>query len=159
MLEEINEVLSEFYHLLNSNVSYSSPIRLYKEAKKIIPTITLKIVKEWLSKDLTYTLHRPIRRHYSTRRIIVRQIDESWQADLQNLSKFAWIRPLKKKTGKEVEAAFRDIFSKDRKPKMLQTDRGKEYLDNNVQKMFKEHDIKFYTTFSERKASVVERFN
>ena len=42
---------------------------------------------------------------------------------------------------------------------MLQTDRGKEYLDNNVQKMFKEHHIKFYTTFSERKASVVERFN
>ena len=42
---------------------------------------------------------------------------------------------------------------------MLQTDRGKEFLDGRVQKMFKEHDIKFYTTFSERKASVVERFN
>ena len=42
---------------------------------------------------------------------------------------------------------------------MLQTYRGKEFLDGRVQKMFKEHDIKFYTTFSERKASVVERFN
>ena len=179
MLEEINKVLSELYHSLKSNVSYSSPIRLYKEAKKVIPTITLKNVKEWLSKDLTYTLHHPIRRQYSTRRVIVHQIDESWQADLadlQNLSKFnkgyryllvcidilskfAWIRPLKKKTGKEVEAAFRDIFSKGRKPKMMQTDRGKEFLDGRVQKMFKEQDIKFYTTFSERKASVVERFN
>ena len=88
-----------------------------KEAKKVIPTITLRVVKEWLSKDLTYTLHHPIRRHYSTRRVVVHQIDESWQADLadlQNLSKFnkgyryllvcmdilfkfAWIRPLKKK--------------------------------------------------------------
>lgn len=179
MNKEIEKVLSELYHSLKSDVSFSSPLKLYRAAKLRIPDLKLKVVKNWLSKDLTYTLHHPIRRSYTTRRVLVHYIDEQWQADLadlQNLSKFnkgyryllvcidilskfAWIRPLKKKTGKEVEAAFRDIFSKGRKPLMLQTDRGKEFLDGRVQKMFKEHDIKFYTTFSERKASVVERFN
>ena len=179
MNKEIQKVLSELYHSLKSDVSFSSPLKLYRAAKLRIPDLKLKVVKNWLSKDLTYTLHHPIRRSYTTRRVLVHYIDEKWQADLadlQNLSKFnkgyryllvcidilskfAWIRPLKKKTGKEVEAAFRDIFSKGRKPKMMQTDRGKEFLDGRVQKMFKEQDIKFYTTFSERKASVVERFN
>ena len=91
MSDEINKVLSELYHSLKSDVSYSSPIRLYKKAKKVLPTLTLKNVKEWLSKDLTYTLHHPIRRNYATRRVIAHQIDGNWQADLadlQNLSKF-----------------------------------------------------------------------
>ena len=177
--EKINKVLSELYHSLKSPVSFSSPNRLFKVARKRIPTLTLKDVKNWLSKDITYTLHHPIQRNYSTRRVVVHQIDELWQADLADLqklsqfnkgykyllvcidifSKYAWIRPLKTKTGLEIEAAFRDIFSEGRIPLMLQSDRGTEFLNNRVQKLFQEKDVKFFTSYSERKASVVERLN
>ena len=56
MSDEINKVLSELYHSLKSDVSYSSPIRLYKKQKKVLPTLTLKNVKEWLS---SYISHIP----------------------------------------------------------------------------------------------------
>ena len=40
---------------------------------------------------------------------------------------------------------------------ILQTDRGGEFLNQQVQSLLKRNDIKFFTSFSERKASVVER--
>ena len=71
-------------------------------------------------------------------------IDEQWQADLVDisklarhnsgykyllvciyLSKYAWIEPLKTKTGHKLKEAFEKIFLKDNvQPKMLQTDKG-----------------------------------
>lgn len=177
--EKKNNILSELYHSLKSPVSYSSPYKLYKAARVRLPNLRLKDVKEWLMKDLTYTLHHPIRTHYNTRRVLVHEIDEQWQADLcdmqklskQNrgykhllvcidiLSKFAWVRPLKSKSGQDILNALSDIFSKGRKPKILQTDRGTEFLNAKVQKLLKDERVKFFTSFSERKASVVERFN
>ncbi|XP_066926306.1 SCAN domain-containing protein 3-like [Clytia hemisphaerica] len=177
--EKKNNILSELYHSLKSPVSYSSPYKLYKAVRVRLPNLRLKDVKEWLMKDLTYTLHHPIRTHYNTRRVLVHEIDEQWQADLcdmqklskQNrgykhllvcidiLSKFAWVRPLKSKSGQDILNALSDIFSKGRKPKILQTDRGTEFLNAKVQKLLKDEGVKFFTSFSERKASVVERFN
>jgi len=43
--------------------------------------------KEWLSGQDTYTLHRPVRRNFQRRRIIVSGIDDPWQADLIDLTK------------------------------------------------------------------------
>ena len=42
---------------------------------------------------------------------------------------------------------------------MLQTDKGTEFLNRNFQSFLKEKNIHFFTTNSELKASVVERFN
>ena len=42
---------------------------------------------------------------------------------------------------------------------ILQTDRGGEFLNQQVQSLLKRNDIKLFTSFSERKASVVERLN
>ena len=126
MNEEIENVLSDLYHSLNSHASFSSPLKLYQAAKLKIPGLKLKDVKNWLSKDLTYTLHHPIRRSYTTRRVLVHRMDEQWQADLVDLqklarfnkgykyllvcidilSKYAWVRPLKTKTGNELTKAL-----------------------------------------------------
>ena len=85
MNEEIENVLSDLYHSLNSHVSFSSPLKLYQAAKLKIPGLKLKDVKNWLSKDLIYTLHHPTRRNYTTRRVLVHRMDEQWQADLVDL--------------------------------------------------------------------------
>ena len=44
-------------------------------------------------------------------------------------------------------------------PEILQTDKGTEFLNRNFQSFLKEKNIHFFTTNSELKASVVERFN
>ena len=44
-------------------------------------------------------------------------------------------------------------------PLRLQTDAGKEFLNKEVQALFKQHKIHHFYSSSEKKAAVVERFN
>ena len=48
--------------------------------------IKLIDVRNWLKKQKTYSLHKPIRRKFSRRQTIVAGIDHQWQADLTDLS-------------------------------------------------------------------------
>ena len=47
----------------------------------------------------------------------------------------------------------------ERKPKHLQTDKGTEFLNKDVQNFLKNNDVNIFTTNTEMKASIVERFN
>ena len=139
-----------------------------------------KDVRRWLSFEDTYTLHKPVRRKFLRRRTIVGGIDHQWQADLIDLqklkkdnngyvylltcidvlSKYAWVVPLKDKTGASLVTAFQEIFSEGRVPLKLQTDKGTEFKNRLVQKLLREFKVDFFTTENEEiKASVVERFN
>ena len=74
-------------------------------------------------------------------------------------SKFAWVVLLKNKTGESLVNGFQSILDLDRSPEKLQTDKGTEFLNRNFQSLLEENRIHFFTTNSELKASVVERFN
>ena len=74
-------------------------------------------------------------------------------------SKFAWVVPLKNKTGGSLVNGFQSILDLGRSPEKLQTDKGTEFLNRNFQSFLKEKNIHFFTTNSELKTSVVERFN
>ena len=140
---------------------------------------TSKQINDWLSKRDVYTLHRPVRRHFPRRKIFAKCIDDLWQADFVDvtslskendnykflltcidvLSKFAWVVPLKNKTGKTLTDAFSNLIM-ERQPIHLQTDKGSEFTNNMFQKFLGDHKIKFYTTENnDIKAAVVERFN
>ncbi|GFT53919.1 uncharacterized protein F54H12.2 [Trichonephila clavipes] len=104
-----------------------------------------KDVKQWLSQKDAYTLHKPVRHKFQRNRVFVSDIDRQFQADLVDMqslaefnkgykylltcidlfSKFAWAVPLKDKFGKSVKSGLEIIF-KERKPKVLQTDAGKD---------------------------------
>jgi len=73
-------------------------------------------------------------------------------------SKYAWAVPLRTKTGREVTAAFEQILC-ERRPAMVQSDAGSEFLNTNFQRMLSDNNIHFYTSQSDLKAVVVERFN
>jgi len=136
-------------------------------------------VKEWLSTQDAYTLHKPVRRVFPRRKTFAKGIDDLFQADLadmQNLSRFndgyrfiltcvdvfskrAFAIPLKDKRGSSVAEAFEKIF-KERTPVFLQSDRGSEFLNSQVQDVFKKYNIKHYWSFNDDiKAACVERFN
>jgi len=67
---------------------------------------------------------------------------------------------VKTKSGRDVTEAFEKILADGRKPNMVQSDKGTEFLNFTFQSMLKRHDIQFYTSENEDvKATVVERFN
>ena len=134
--------------------------------------------EEWLKTQDTYTLHRPARKKLKRNRIQVAGLDDQWEADLvdmqglakqnnnvkhlltvvDSLSKYAFVVPLKDKTGPTVVKAFKHIF-KTRKPRKLRTDKGKEFLNRPFQQFLKEHNVLFFTSNNETKCAMVERFN
>lgn len=148
-------------------------------ALKRATNLKRKDIETWLQRQTTYTLHKPARRKYATSKTITRGIDDQMQADLVDMqamskhnngfrymltaidcfSRYAWARPLLSKTGKHVCDAFKDIFEEGRLPRKLQTDKGSEFQNVQVQNMLKQYKIRFFTTDSSFKAALVERFN
>ena len=132
---------------------------------------------DW-AQQLAEELHKPIRRKFTKRRVFAKGIDEIWAADLVEMqrfsdwnkgikyllmvidvfSKFGWIEPLENKKGETVASAFEKIF-KCCQPRLLWTDKGKEFFNKNVKQLLSRKNIKLYSTENEEKSSVVERFN
>ena len=123
-------------------------------------------------------LHKPIKRNFRKRRVIVHNVDDIWCSDLVEMqklskwnkgykyllmvldlfSKYGWIVHLNTKTGSEVSDAFETIFRQN-KPKKLWFDKGKEYYNKNVKDLLAKNNIEIYSTENEEKSSLCERWN
>lgn len=177
---EINNVLNGIYYDQSNPNSFSTASKLYKAAKEDLPTIKLKQIKDWLSGQFTYTLHKPVRRVFKRNPIVVECIDQQWEADLVDMqdykksnkgynyiltvidvmSKYSWGVPMKNKTGKEMTIAFKKILDSNRKPFYLRTDQGKEFLNKDFKLLLKQHSIFHFTSKNKDiKCAIVERFN
>ena len=75
------------------------------------------------------------------------------------LSKYAWVEPIKTKSGENLVKAFEKICKKGRQPEKLHTDKGTEFTNRLFQRFLKDKNIFFFTTHNDTKASIVERFN
>ena len=133
---------------------------------------------DW-SQQLADELHKPITRNFQKRSVVSNGIDDIWAADLVEMQKFSkwnkgikyllmvidvfskygWIRGLKDKKTETVSKAFDDIFKSKRKPQMLWTDKGSEFISKHFKDFLKREGIKLYHTENEEKSSVVERWN
>ena len=163
----------EYYHDPENPGSYGGIERFAKENG-----VSLKRAKRILEKDLGYTFHKPRRRKFQTLPVVVFGIDEQWTADLieviniskQNkgykylltvvdvFSKYAWVEPIKNKTGQAVTEAFEKILNQGRTPINLQTDDGKEFYNKTFRSLLTCKGIHHFSTSGDTKASVVERF-
>ena len=139
--------LFDYYFDTKSPVAFTSPLALYREAKKRYPSLTFSQVKTWLQSKDSYTLHKPVRYNFPRNRVIVTGIDDQWQADLVDISslarfnrgykflltcidvfsRFAWVVPLKNKRGEPLVNGFQLILDLGRSPEKLQTDKGIEF--------------------------------
>lgn len=126
--------------------------------------------------QLVKELHRDARKNFRTRQFTMRGIGDTLQADLIELpkdkgmkycltvidifSKMAYARPLKTKTGPEVTKAMQSVlFQSTRSVKNLHVDRGTEFYNTHMTQLLERHQINRYSTFSPKKAAIVERFN
>jgi transposase InsO family protein len=179
--DPVNALLHRLYYdVKNSDSAFTGQENVYRAAKRELPSITRRDVREWFETQLTYTLHKPVRYNFARNKTIVLAIDEQWQADLCDMSsrskdndgytflltvidcfsKFAWVEPLMNKTGREILDALKRILQRSgRKPQRLQTDKGTEFLNAQVQRFLQQQNIEFFTTNSEMKAAIAERFN
>lgn len=133
-----------------------------------------------MKKQIVDEIHRPARKNFRRRRVIIKGLNDLLQADLVEMipyaktnrgfryilivinvfSKFVWSQPVKRKTGKDVADAMRIILSQMKTiPKNVQTDLGKEFYNKNFKELVEKYNINHYSTYSNVKASVVERVN
>ena len=160
-----------------SNPGSLGGVRRFARANRL----SLKAVRNALEQDVAYTLHKPVRRRFPTSRVQVMGMDHQWVADLVDmqklasknrgtkylltivdaLSKYAWVEPLKAKSGPKMLKAFQDVLqrSSPRQPYRLQTDKGTEFYNARLRKFFQEKGIHHFSTSGDAKAGLVERFN
>ncbi len=125
-------------------------------------------------------LHRPARKKFKRLHVVLKGIDDLWQADLVDMkafskynngykyiltiidgfSKVAWGIPLKNKSSASVCGSMHGIFQKsNRFPRNLHTDFGTEFYNSTFKDLMTKYNINHYSTYSHLKASIVERFN
>ena len=172
---------SHLYYKPGGPASFSSLARLYKHAKKENPKVKKQDVKEYLEKQYTYSRHFRLRKHFPRRKCLFLRIDETWAADLIEISSLSsynggynyicnvidcfsrkmWARSLKQKTNKEVEMALRSIIESNqgRSPYRLWTDLGSEFLGPPIRAFYEEQEILRYSVSSPLKSMIVERAN
>lgn len=199
MYKRGDDVMPYCSNLLIFSLIFSLLSIMYKVYKKIILSTpgntyikTLKCVFQTSKKKtkmkykptdtkqlIVNELHKPARKNFKRRRIIIKGLDDTWQADLielctysrensgfkyilvviDNFSKYVWTQSLKSKSAKEVTNGFTKILANKlkRKPKNLQTDEGKEFFNANFKALMLKHKINHYKTFTIIKAAIVER--
>ena len=175
----VENLLHELYYDPQRPSAYTSIANVYRAARKLLPNIRRDVVERWFQRQLTATLHKPIRINFPTNKVLVWNIDDQWQCDLADMSskseyndghtfiltcidcfsKYAWAIPIMDKRADSIIDALKIILKSGRKPKRLQTDKGTEFLNGKVQAFLREHGIQLFTTQSDKKASIVERFN
>ena len=134
-----------------------------------------------VKREVINELHKPARKNFRRRRVIVKGLNDLWQADLVDMtkfsrenggnkyilmvinvfSKFLWAKPVKNKSAKEITQAMDKILkiAHPNTPNNLQTDQGKEFFNSQFYQLMKKFNINHYSSFSSKKASVVERVN
>lgn len=133
-----------------------------------------------VKKDIVEELHRAARKNFKRRRVILKGLNDLFQADLVEMipyaksnkgfryilvvinafSKYVWAFPVKRKTGQAVTEAMKKVFSTAANvPVNLQTDMGKEFYNKDFGDLMKQKNINHYSSYSNLKSSIVERCN
>ena len=123
---------------------------------------------------LAEELHKPVKRKFRKRRVLVNGNNKIWAADLADMralskenegvnflllvidifNKYGWIKPLKDKKGETIVNALKEIFKESgRRPAKLWTDKGREFFNKDVRDL-----VYLYATENEEKSSIAERW-
>ena len=161
---------------------FQSKERLYQKAKEQGLAVSRKSVGEWLKLQDVYTRYKPIvRKLPAYRKTWVKNLADQIQMDLidmqkysqenggnrwiltsiEILSRYAFAIPVYREDTKNMTAAVRELLRQfhDRfgtYPKLAQFDDGKEFYNVGVKDRL---DKQYFSTLSEKKAAVLERFN
>lgn len=124
-------------------------------------------------------IYRGTRKRFPSRKTKMVRIDNLWQMDLSILdslskynrgykylfciidtfSRYAFVLPLKTKTGKEITSVFSRLLRQTkRKPQLIHCDLGTEFYNKTFRDFLARKNIHLYSTTTSTKAAIVERF-
>jgi hypothetical protein len=124
-------------------------------------------------------LHKPAREPKNYRKVEVDSKNDIWSMDLVDMSlfekqnegykymltcidlfsRYAWVIPMKNKTGKETATAIEQIIKKAKtQPNKIWVDEGTEFYNKDVKKTLG-RSTSLYSTHGKAKAAIIERFN
>lgn len=125
-------------------------------------------------------LHKPARRNFPRRQTVLKGMHDLYQADLVEMRPYSKINkgynyiltvidcftkvahafPLKNKTGESVTNGMKTILhSIGKRVKNLQTDDGTDFFNAKFSMLMSSYNINHYSTYSDKKAAIIERFN
>ena len=170
-----NKSLKRRYYNVNELGSFRGVERLRSASK-----LNKKDVKQFLSGEDTYTIHKPCRKTFARRRVVVGGLNQQVQVDLVDMqrlkkhnngisfllttidpfSKYAKVYPLKNKTADSVLKAFKLLFKGKDIPFTCLGDLGKEFRNTAILQFLKRKNVKIVASKNEDvKMSIIERFN
>jgi hypothetical protein len=183
------KLLEKAYLTPNHASSFSSASKLRAallrsknlQSKRVrIPS--LNQIQQWLFEKRPYTLHRPARKKYRMKKVIVSGVNVQLQMDLVDMqntaaqndsyryillaidcfSRFGYARPLRTKQGQRVVEAVESVLDEaeariDKKIKHIQTDGGTEFFNKDVRPLLVKRHVNLFETKSPTKAQMVER--
>ncbi|KAL3091975.1 hypothetical protein niasHS_005925 [Heterodera schachtii] len=180
MDKSIEKVLERLYNDPKSPAAFAGVDRLWLEAKKELGNkIRKNDVKHYLEGHRTYTLMRPRRINFSRARTTAAGFMTDCQVDLADfqalsrhnssnrylmvvidvLSKRIFVTPLRTKKSEDMVEGFKRVFSTmPMKPHRIFSDKGTEFRNQQLKKLFDEEEVeKYESTHSEKKAALAER--
>ena len=160
--------------------SFQSPEKFYFEFKKRHPgtKLTQNQVQEYLSGEDTYTLNKEVRTKFSKGRIVVTGLNDIWEADLADLSKFSkhnlekkyilgvidifsrklYVSTLTNKRSDTVIKGFSTILKNARGTcNSLRTDMGSEFTNVQFNNFLKSRGIGHYYSHGTSQSAYIER--
>ena len=173
-------LLDSIYHNLGSQGAYASVENVFKRCQKLYPqkNISRKAVASYLELQTPYSLHRKRYKILKRNATYSPRVNYNWAMDLMDvsnlkqynddfnfilvvidtLSRFLYTEKLKNKSAASVTAAFKSIFERAQKlPSLINSDKGTEFTNKTLQKLFKKHSIRHFISYGEHKASQAER--
>jgi hypothetical protein len=142
------DYLEKIYYVPANAGSFSGPDKLHRYVQKMGKCVLSKYkIRKWLQRQEPYSLQRSVRRNFKRNKVITLGIDDQWDADLMDMSKYAkenggtgfilvvidifskflWMRPLQDKKGQSVKSAFEEIIQEGRQPARLRKTKVKNF--------------------------------
>lgn len=167
------EELKEFY--FNPRTGLISAEKIFKKLNK---KISLAVIKDFIKKQESYQIMKPKMNKVIYKSINVYSINNQWQIDLIDLSKYskwnsgfkfllcsvdvysrkAYVVAMKSKT--DTAEGISQVFSIE-KPILIQSDNGTEFLNKVFQNLLKINNVRHITVNvgDHNRQGIVERFN
>ena len=182
-MDPVALTLFNLYYNPDSPAAFSGINKLYYEARKEIPEISVSQVDQWLRRQKPYRTHRFKRSKFPRVPVTAFHVDAIWQVDLMQLldwandnaidgeptkfiliaidvlSRYAMVEPMASKTSKDTRDAFLRIFHRTgRYPRQLESDQGREFMGNEMNGMIQ--DLRIIQRFRppKYKVAIAERF-
>ena len=180
-VEKEQELRDLYYDPVNG---YRSREKLYQKAREKGLKVSRREVKEWLETQDTYTRYKPIFRKHKFQKTYVKELADQIQLDgvdmgkykhknrgyywfltgVEVLSRYAFAIPVYRKDTKNMTEGVEKLLEEfkvrfDKYPNVVQFDDGKEFYNVGVKTLLEDNNIEYFSTQSDKKAAIVERFN